>query len=73
MAFGAQGEILEVVATNGQLTQFDGFGAHGLAGNVLSAGVAFAPGGTAVLDVIFEDGTFIQFDALGAHNLGKGD
>jgi hypothetical protein len=74
LAFGPTGQVIEAVTLDGTLIQADASGAHvlgGGGGSILSAGVAFAPGGAQVLDVIFSDLTLLQVDATGSHNFGK--
>ncbi len=68
VAFGPFGEVLEVVGSDGTLTQFDAFGAHTLLGGVRSASVLFGPLGEVLL-VVGQDGTLTQYDALGTHTL----
>jgi glucose/arabinose dehydrogenase len=72
-AFGPFGEVLEVVGSDGTLTQLDAFGAHNLTqlfglGPVQSASLAFGPFGP-VLEVVDAAGTLTQYDAFGAQDL----
>ncbi len=70
VAFGPFGEVVEMVSSSGQLTQFDVFGAHQLGtGGVRSASVTFGPNGE-VLEVVGFNGILTQFDASGHHQLG---
>jgi hypothetical protein len=76
VAFGPSGEVLEVVNSNGVLTQFDATGVRILLVGVLSADVAFGPSGTPLagvelLDVIFTNGNLTQFGLGGVQVLGK--
>jgi hypothetical protein len=67
-AFGPQGQVLEVVTDDGNLTQYDALGTQRLGSGVRSAGVAFGPLGE-VLDVAFTSGALVQFDATGINQL----
>ena len=71
VAFGPQGEVIELVDSTGTLTQYDASGAHVLATGVQSAGVAFGPGGQ-VLMVTYRTGSLVAYDATGAHVLTTG-
>jgi uncharacterized repeat protein (TIGR01451 family) len=71
VALGPQGEVLEMVARDGTLTQFDLFGPHRLSVGVRSASVAIGPRGR-VLEVVTQDGTLTQLDLNGAHNVRGG-
>jgi hypothetical protein len=76
VGFGPFGLVLEVVGTNGILTQFDAFGIHPLLGGVISADIAFGAPGTPqanvqLLDVIFTNGNLVQFSPFGIQVLGK--
>lgn len=72
VAFGPQGEIVEVVNSTGVLTQYDASGVHVLVGGVQSASVAFGPRGEVLL-VTYQDGSLVEYDATGAHVLaGRG-
>ena len=68
VAFGPSGEVIELVNSAGQLTQFDASGAHFLGDGVRAASVAFN-NGSEVLLVTAQSGALIQFDAAGAHLL----
>ncbi|QJX00853.1 WD40 repeat domain-containing protein [Frigoriglobus tundricola] len=67
-AFGPNGEVLEVVGTDGVLTQYDSTGAHKLIGGVRDVSVAFGPRGE-VFEVVGTDGVLTQYDSAGAHVL----
>ena len=67
LAFGPAGQVLELVNSEGVLTQFDATGAHVLGGGVRSAGVAFGPNGM-VLEVVGLNNILTQFDAAGRTN-----
>jgi hypothetical protein len=72
VAFGPAGAIVELVNSEGVLTQFDASGAHQLGnGGVRYASVAFGPNGE-VLEVVSTAGVLTQFDATGVHQLGGG-
>jgi hypothetical protein len=70
VAFGPFGEVVELVDSMGNLTQFDALGAHVLGGGVRAASVAFNAG-SEVLLLTFVNGALAQFDAAGAHLLGS--
>jgi hypothetical protein len=72
VAFGPSGEVIEVVGSDGTLTQVDPSGTHVLGGGVRAASVAFGPAGEEELLVTFLDGRLIQFNASGATQLGIG-
>jgi hypothetical protein len=72
VAFGHHGAVMELVNSQGLLTQFDALGAHVLAGGVRSASVAFDRSGQEVVLITFLDGTLELLDSHGAHVLGSG-
>src|SRR5207244_3386220 len=51
VAFGPAGEVVDVVSSDGVLTQYDAFGTHVLGGGVRFASLAFGPSG-AVMEVV---------------------
>ncbi len=67
-AFGPGGEVIELVNSEGVLTQFDATGTHVLGGGVRYASIAFGPDG-GVLEVVGSNGGLVQFDATGVHVL----
>jgi hypothetical protein len=69
LAFTPYGAVYELVDVNGNLTQYDVFGAHYAGGGFRSASVAFV-GGSEVLDALSSNGTLTQYDAAGAHTYG---
>jgi hypothetical protein len=71
VAFGPFGEVVELVNSQGVLTQFSAAGAQVLGGGVRSASIAFGPGG-GVLEIVGVDGALTQFDATGVHQLSGG-
>jgi hypothetical protein len=72
VAFGPAGAVVELVNSEGVLTQFDATGAHQLGnGGVRYASIAFGPNGD-VLEIVSTAGVLTQFDATGAHRLGGG-
>ena len=70
VAFGPNGEVLEVVGADGVLTQYDATGAHKLIGGVRDVSVAFGPRGE-VFEVVGIDGVLTQYDSSGAHILAN--
>ncbi|QJX00047.1 beta strand repeat-containing protein [Frigoriglobus tundricola] len=68
VAFGPQGEVLEVIDSTGTLTQYDAAGAHAIIGGVADASVAFGPNGQVFL-ITYQDGSLVQYDAAGTHVL----
>jgi hypothetical protein len=68
VAFGPFGEVVELVDSAGNLTQFDESGPHFLGGGVRSASVAFFAG-TEVLLITSQSGVLTQFDAFGVHTV----
>jgi hypothetical protein len=71
VAFGPAGQVVEVVDSAGNLTQFDAAGTHYIGGGVRSASVAFYAN-SEVLLVTYQNGVLYQFDAGGAHLLAGG-
>jgi hypothetical protein len=69
--FGPQGEVVEVVASTGILTQYDSNGAHVLFGGVVSASVAFGPQGE-VLAVVDSSGTLTLHSSSGSQVIAGG-
>jgi hypothetical protein len=72
VAFGPSGAVVELVNSEGVLTQFDASGAHQLGnGGVRYAGIAYGPNG-AVLEVVGLNGVLTQFINGVAVQLGNG-
>jgi hypothetical protein len=67
-AFGPFGQVIELVNSQGVLTQVDAFGTLVVGGGVRAASVAFV-NGSAVLLVTFQNGGLAQYDAAGAHEV----
>jgi hypothetical protein len=64
VAFSPNGSpVLEIIRTDGSLTQYDSTGTHVLAANVVAASVTFDSRGNEILDVIHTDGSLTQFDS----------
>jgi hypothetical protein len=73
VAFGPNGEVREVVDSQGDWTETDFTGTHGMgAGGVRFVGVAFAGNGSKVLLVTLADGSLRLFQGGGFVVLGQG-